>query len=80
MPADRVGRATGIVGMVAWLGMGAGGYVAGWLFDQTGSYAASFALAAAAGGANLLVLVLLARRRNASSSQPVIGELAQGYQ
>jgi MFS family permease len=79
MPAERVGRATGVVGMVAWLGMGAGGYIGGWLFDQTGSYAASFGLATAAGGANLLVLALLARRRNASSPTPAIGELARSY-
>jgi sugar phosphate permease len=65
MPAARVGRATGLVGMVAWLGMGAGGYVSGWLFDATGGYTASFALAAAAGAANLLTLALLMRRRNA---------------
>jgi MFS family permease len=65
MPANRVGRATGIVGMVAWLGMGAGGYVSGLLFDSTGGYAASFALAAAVGAGNLLTLVLLARRKQA---------------
>jgi MFS family permease len=62
MPANRVGRATGLVGMVAWLGMGAGGYVSGLLFDITASYTASFALAAAAGAANLLVLILLHRQ------------------
>jgi sugar phosphate permease len=62
MPADRVGRATGLVGMVAWLGMGAGGYVSGLLFDITASYTASFALAAAAGAANLFVLILLHRQ------------------
>lgn len=61
MPAERVGRATGLVGMVAWLGMGAGGYVSGFLFDATASYTASFALAAAAGAANFLVLILLHR-------------------
>jgi MFS family permease len=65
MPANRVGRATGIVGMVAWLGMGAGGYVSGLLFDSTGGYTASFALAAAVGAGNLLTLVLLARRKQA---------------
>jgi MFS family permease len=70
MPASHVGRATGIVGMVAWLGMGAGGYVSGLLFDVTGSYAASFALAALAGALNLLTLVLLARRRNAVPAHP----------
>ena len=67
VPAGYVGRSTGIVGMIAWLGMGAGGYVSGWLYDVTGSYAGSFALAAAAGAANLLTLVLLARLKNAQA-------------
>jgi sugar phosphate permease len=77
MPANRVGRATGLVGMVAWLGMGAGGYVSGALFDITASYTASFALAAAAGAANFLVLVLLHRQvagraSAAPATRPVI--------
>jgi hypothetical protein len=63
VPASHVGRSTGIVGMIAWLGMGAGGNVSGWLYDVTGSHAASFALAAAAGAANLVTLVVLARNR-----------------
>ena len=62
VPASHVGRSTGIVGMVAWLGMGAGGYVSGLLFDVTASYTASFALAAAAGAANLVVLIVLHRQ------------------
>jgi MFS family permease len=65
VPASHVGRSTGIVGMIAWLGMGAGGYVSGWLYDVTGSYAASFALAAAAGAANLVTLIVLAHVRSA---------------
>ncbi len=69
VPATHVGRSTGVVGMVAWLGMGAGAYVSGWLFDVTGSYGASFALAAAAGAANLATLVLLARIKNAKRMQ-----------
>ena len=71
MPADRVGRATGLVGMVAWLGMGAGGYVSGLLFDVTASYTASFALAAVAGAGNLLVLILLHRQVSGRTSAAV---------
>ncbi|HUE45589.1 MAG TPA: MFS transporter [Aestuariivirgaceae bacterium] len=76
MPADRVGRATGLVGMVAWLGMGAGGYVSGLLFDITASYTASFALAASAGAANLFVLILLHRQvAGRASAAPAINPI-----
>lgn len=53
-----MGQSTEIVGAVAWLGMGAGGLVSGWLDDAAGNYAGSFALAAAAGAMNLVVLLL----------------------
>jgi sugar phosphate permease len=77
VPASHVGRATGIVGMVAWLGMGAGGYVSGLLFDVTGSYTASFALAAAVGAAHLLTLVVLIQRKQARQAQGHPGFVGQ---
>jgi MFS family permease len=59
-PARSAGLATAIVGLLAWGGMGLGGYQGGYCYDLTGSYAASFASAALAGVANLLVLGALA--------------------
>jgi MFS family permease len=61
--AHRFGSALGTVMLVAWAGMGTGGYAGGLLFDLFGSYALSFALAGAAGALNLSALLALAHRR-----------------
>jgi MFS family permease len=60
VPARTAGLSTAIVGLLAWIGMGLGGYEGGLCYDLTGSYDASFASAALAGLANLLVLSALA--------------------
>jgi MFS family permease len=60
VPAGRVGSAMALVGLLAWLGMGAGGYGGGLCFDRTGSYGMSFTLGGVAGLANLATLALLA--------------------
>ncbi len=60
VPARSVGSAMALVGLLAWLGMGAGGYQAGFCFDRTGSYDLPFLTAALAGCANLAALGLLA--------------------
>lgn len=60
VPARSVGLSTSIVSLLAWGGMGLGGYQGGYCYDLTGNYAASFASAAFAGAANLLVLAALA--------------------
>jgi MFS family permease len=60
VPAKSVGLSTAVVTMLAWAGMGLGGYQGGLCYDLTGSYDASFASAALAGAANLLVVSLLA--------------------
>lgn len=59
VPAGSVGAAMALVGLLAWLGMGAGGYQAGLCFDLTGSYELPFLLAALAGVANLAALAIL---------------------
>ena len=60
VPARAAGLSTAIVGLLAWGGMGLGGYQGGLCYDLTGSYDASFASAALAGFANLLILSALA--------------------
>ncbi|WP_349370486.1 MFS transporter [Salinarimonas sp.] len=67
VPAAAVGRTTGITGVFAWLGMGAGGALGGIVHDATGGYLAAFALAAVAGAINVAILLGfgLARRRGA---------------
>lgn len=59
VPSAMLGRSMSVVGLAAWVGMGAGGYQGGLCFDLTGSYATSFTNAALAGVANLAVLALL---------------------
>jgi len=60
VPARNAGLSTAIATLLAWIGMGFGGYQGGLCYDLTGSYNASFASAAFAGFANLLVLAALA--------------------
>lgn len=64
VPASRFGGALGLVMLVAWAGMGVGGYAGGVLFDITLGYSLSFALAGLAGLLNLLAIgALIAMRR-----------------
>ncbi len=59
VPIARRGVSTGVVFFCAWLGMGLGGWQAGFFFDVTGDYTVSFANAAVAGVINLLILYSL---------------------
>jgi MFS family permease len=59
VPASRFGGAMGVVMMVAWAGMAAGGYAGGVLFDLSLSYTTAFVVAAVAGVLNLAVLAAL---------------------
>lgn len=63
VPARRFGGALGFVMLVAWFGMGVGGYVGGALFDSTGTYVAAFVLAGATGVLNLIVIAVIALAR-----------------
>jgi MFS family permease len=60
VPRAAIGRAMAVVSLLAWGGMGAGGYQAGFCFDLTGSYDLSFRMAVLAGVANLACLGALA--------------------
>lgn len=56
-PAARRGLAMGVVLFFAWIGMGLGGWQAGFLYDLTGGYTVAFAAAALTGVVNLAGLV-----------------------
>ncbi|PCI03899.1 MAG: hypothetical protein COB78_05970 [Hyphomicrobiales bacterium] len=64
-PVRLTGLAVAMVSGTAWVGMGVGGFQAGYFFDLNGSYTTSFANAAIAGMINLTILIaLFAYRRN----------------
>jgi len=71
VPARMAGFSMALVGMLAWAGMGFGGYQGGYCYDLTGSYSISFLSAALAGVANLLVVggFLLHQRWHAQISR-----------
>lgn len=56
VPAHRFGSALGTVMLVAWAGMGIGGYAGGVLFDRYLSYTLPFTLASGAGVLNLIAI------------------------
>jgi MFS family permease len=68
----RFGGALGIVMLIAWAGMAAGGYAGGLVYDLYASYALAFALAGAAGGLNLIALLALARLRRGRPAMPAV--------
>lgn len=67
--AEYAGRALGVAVGFGMVGMGLGGYIGGVLFDSTGDYVWSFAVASIAGVVNLLILVLFNMRRKHQISQ-----------
>ena len=58
VPAGVAARAWSIVSFFAWIGMGTGSYMGGFIFDLTGGYTWAFAFAAAMGSINLVILAL----------------------
>jgi MFS family permease len=56
------GRAMSITSFFGWLGMGAGGFIGGLLFDATGNYEWSFSYAAIFGIINLILLLAFMQR------------------
>lgn len=69
LPFRIRGFSQGVVGFTAWVGMGLGGWQAGFFYDLTGSYTLSFAIAVLCGTANLTILgalwLFLGRRQEA---------------
>lgn len=63
-PPSRRASAFGIVTMFGWFGHAIGGYQGGALYDLTGDYTASYAVAAIAGILNLIIVSRLLRKTN----------------
>ncbi|TIU63788.1 MAG: MFS transporter, partial [Mesorhizobium sp.] len=59
MPAREAGQRVGIVMMATIFGMAVGGWMSGWIYDLTGSYAAAFLNGIAWNLVNLAAILLL---------------------
>jgi MFS family permease len=55
-PVHIRGTSTGLVFFFAWVGMGLGGYQAGYFFDWSGAYYVAYGVAAAMGAVNLVIV------------------------
>jgi len=67
VPAREAGTRIGLVVMATILGMAAGGWMSGWIYDMTGSYQAAFLNGIAWNFLNIGVMALIffnARRRS----------------
>lgn len=69
-PARLAGMAVAVVSGTAWVGMGIGGFQAGYFFDLTGSYTTSYGNATIAGVVNLMILTALFLYRRHKSNGP----------
>ncbi len=73
VPMHIRGTANGLVLFFAWLGMGLGGYQAGYFFDWSGAYRLPYAVAASMGAVNLVIvgaLYFYVRNRGAGTAHP----------
>ena len=72
LPPAETGRRLGIVILFGALGMALGGWLAGYIFDLTGSYTPAFLIGAAFNIANLAIVWTLIRRTRRTRPQPAM--------
>ena len=65
MPAREAGQRIGIVMMATIFGMAIGGWMSGWIYDLTGSYAAAFINGLGWNALNITIMVALLLRARA---------------
>ena len=68
MPAKEAGQRVGIVLMATIFGMAVGGWMSGWIYDLTGSYAVAFLNGIAGNLMNLAAILLLMWRASRSAA------------
>ena len=65
LPPAEAGRRLGVILLFGTLGMALGGWLAGYIFDATGSYTPAFLVGAAFNVANLIIVLGLINRTRA---------------
>ena len=78
MPAAEAGQRVGIVIMATIFGMALGGWMSGWIYDLTGSYAAAFLNGIAWNLLNMAVMAYLLWRSNRALAARRVGLAVQG--
>ena len=71
LPPAEAGRRLGVILLFGTLGMALGGWLAGWIFDSTGSYTPAFLVGAACNVTNLIIVLGLIRRTRAGGDAPM---------
>ncbi|TKB43401.1 MAG: MFS transporter, partial [Mesorhizobium sp.] len=70
MPAKEAGQRVGIVLMATIFGMAVGGWMSGWIYDLTGSYAAALLNGIAWNLVNLAAILLLVWKARRGAEAP----------
>ena len=71
LPPAEAGRRLGVILLFGTLGMALGGWLAGYLFDSTGSYTPAFLVGAAFNVTNLIIVLGLIYRTRAGGGAPM---------
>ena len=76
LPPAEAGRRLGVILLFGTLGMALGGWLAGYIFDSTGSYTPAFLIGAAFNVANLIIVLGLINRTRAGGGASMRPALA----
>ena len=71
LPPAEAGRRLGVILLFGTLGMALGGWLAGYIFDSTGSYTPAFLVGATFNVANLIIVLGLINRTRAGGGAPM---------
>ena len=71
LPPAEAGRRLGVILLFGTLGMALGGWLAGYIFDWTGSYTPAFLIGATFNVANLTIVLGLVNRTRAGAGAPM---------
>jgi len=74
MPPQQAGARVGLVIMATIIGMALGGWMSGWIYDLTGSYALAFVNGIAWNALNIALVLFIVSRRERLNFGPISGK------